>query len=163
MIIIIEGLDGVGKTTFSKKFSQKYNFKYIKESYTNSCEEKEKRVKLMLERLMDENNYIYDRTTLIDDFVYGFLNESKSSLSNYFDIIVSILSHCKIYNLTIDEKIRKERFEQRGDDYIKNDMIEKIKQQYENFYSKLEKVKNFELTLDSEKDIERMMEEIKND
>ena len=44
MIVIIEGLDGVGKTTLSKRFAEKYDFEYIKESYTDDCKEKEKRI-----------------------------------------------------------------------------------------------------------------------
>lgn len=165
MVIIIEGVDGVGKTTLSKKFSEKYNFEYIKESYTDDCKEKEKRIQLILERVMSNKNYIYDRTTLIDDFVYSFLNIKQSSLSKYLKIIDAILSKCKIFHLTIDENIRKERFEKRGDQYITNDMIEKIQDEYYKFYYSLEnsKVISFPLSDNLEIDIEKMMEVIKND
>ena len=163
MIVIIEGLDGVGKTTLSEQIADKYNFKYIKESYTNNCEVKECRMIDMLTRLTESKNYIYDRTTLIDDFVYSFLNETRSSLLNYFEIIIKILSKCKIIHLELNENIRKERFNKRGDQYVTNNDIKKIDKEYKNFYQNLNNVQYVSLTGNLEKDIEKVMEVIDYD
>lgn len=160
MIVIIEGLDCCGKTTICDEIANKYNFKYIKESYTNNCEEKECRMINMLTRLTENKNYIYDRTTLIDDFVYSFLNETRSSLLDYFEIIIKILSKCKIIHLELDEQIRKQRFNKRGDQYITDDDIKKIVKQYKQFYQNLNNVQYIKLSGDLNKDVEQIMEVI---
>ncbi|MBR6907717.1 AAA family ATPase [bacterium] len=163
MIVIIEGLDCCGKTTLSKRFAEKYNFEYIKESYTDDNNEKVNRIKLLSERLSDSKNYIYDRTTLIDDFVYDFLNKEKSVLHEYLTTILSLLSKCKIVHLTLDEEIREQRLNERGDKYITNDMIKQINENYFNFYTNISNVRSYELTGDIEQDVDQIMEVIKND
>ena len=163
MIVIVEGLDGCGKTTLCKRFAEKYDFEYIKESYTDDCKEKEGRMIKMLERLTDGKNYIYDRTTLIDDFVYGFLNKQPSTLTKYKNIVLSILSQCHIFHLVLDEETRRQRFEQRGDAYITNEMIAHIAAYYGVFYADLPNVHFFELQPDNEQNVKKIMEEINND
>lgn len=159
MIVVIEGLDGVGKTTFAERFAEQYKFIYVKESYTDNNKEKEERMLSMFKRLISRENYIYDRTTLIDDFVYNFLNEKESTLTDYFDIIQVLLSRCKIVHLTVDEEIRKQRLEQRGDEYITNEMIEKIKEGYRFLYNKLLKSPYlYHLTNNIDLDIKNVME-----
>lgn len=164
MIVIIEGLDCCGKSTLSKRFAEKYNFEYVKESYTNDNEEKLNRIKRMFDRLIDSNkNYIYDRTTLIDDFVYDFLNKQKSVLSEHLNLILSLLSECKIVHLVLDEQIREQRFNERGDEYVSNDMIDQIRENYFEFYTNIKNVKICELTNNIEQDVDKIMEVIKND
>lgn len=158
MIVIIEGLDGVGKTTIAKRFAEKYDFEYVKESYTDNCKEKEQRIVRMLDRLLKERDYIYDRTTLIDDFVYSFLNKQRSTLEEYFETIASILQKCKICHLQVqDENILKERLEKRGDQFVGIDDLKQIGFNYREFYccAGLE-VCNVHLTGDIEKDVERI-------
>lgn len=137
MIIIIEGLDGVGKTTLTKKLSKKYNLNYIKGTFSDNFDEKKERIISLFGQLFSNENYIYDRSTLIDDFVYSFLNDKESDLEQYFDIIKSILNHCKIFHLILDESKREERFINRGDEYVTNDMISKISENYAKFYKRL--------------------------
>lgn len=163
MIVIIEGVDGVGKTTLCQQIVEKYNYEYIKESYTDDCKEKEHRITLMLQRLFLKKNYIYDRTTLIDDFVYSFLNQTESTLSEYFDIITNLLDRCQIIHLYLDEKIRSKRLNERGDQYITNDQIEQIAENYERFYNYLDNVQYVELSGNLEKDVEKVMEVINNE
>ncbi len=161
MIVIIEGLDGVGKTTIAEAFAKKYNYLYVKESYTDDCIEKEKRVQDMLVRLMSKVNFIYDRTTLIDDFVYSFLNKTESTLSQYFDVIKAILSRCKVIHLVIDDETQKQRLEKRGDEYITLDMLKQISKQYYNFYNKLNNFVYFlNLSGDLDQDVQQLMEVI---
>ena len=164
MILIVEGLDGCGKTTICEEIAERYGFKYIKESYTDNCEEKENRMINMLTRLTEgPKNYIYDRTTLIDDFVYGFLNERPSTLTKYFDTIITLLSKCKIVHLEIDENIRKERLEKRGDDYITNEDTTKIQTGYDAFYYHLNNVEHVRLSGNLKEDIKNIMEVIDYD
>ena len=163
MIIIIEGLDGVGKTTIAKQISKNYNYEYIHESYTDDVKEKKERIIMLLLRLMENKNFIYDRTTLIDDFVYNFLNKTESDLGEYKKIILQILEKCKIFHLQLDEQIRKQRFDNRGDEYITNDDISQIAHQYELFYQQLSNVQYIQLTEDNEQNIEKIMRRLKND
>lgn len=162
MIVIIEGLDGVGKTTICQQICEQYNYQYIKESYTNDYQEKEQRVARMLLRLIDGRDFIYDRTTLIDDFVYEFLNVTESPLTKYYNIITAILSECKIIHLQLDEQTRKQHFEQRGDQYITDKDIEQVRKNYLNFYdhSNLTNVQYVTLTGDLKKDVSNVMEVI---
>lgn len=158
MILIIEGLDGVGKTTLSKIFAEKYNFEYIHESYIDDPVAKESRYYNFLKRLNSDKNYIYDRITIIDDFVYEFLNIEKSSLHLFEKGIIKALNEVCVIHLELDEEVRKSRFEKRGDEYVTNDMMSLIKTNYEKFYKKISKsVSYLKLTGDKEQDIEQMM------
>lgn len=164
MVIIVEGLDGVGKTTICKEICQQIpSLIYIKESYTSDNVEKEKRIRMMLERIMAKEQYLYDRTTLIDDFVYNFLNETESSLLKYLDIILTLLSYCTIFHLCLDEETRRKRFENRGDQYISNDMIGQVSDAYSKFYEKLDNVEQFQLSGVLGKDVKKLVRRIKDD
>lgn len=164
MVVIVEGLDGIGKTTICKELcDQEPMFTYVKESYTPDNKEKENRIQLMLQRILDSKSYLYDRTTLIDDFVYNFLNETESSLSKYTDIIVSLLSHCRIFHLRLDEQIRRQRFEQRGDQYITNDMMDNVAAAYSKFYQQLENVEFVDLSGVLSKDVKKLVRRINDD
>lgn len=160
MIVIVEGLDCIGKTTICQKISKQYNYHYIKESYTDDNSIKQNRIINMLIKLFDNQNYIYDRTTLIDDFVYDFLNKKPSDLYKYKQIIISILNKCKIIHLQLDQQIQKQRLQQRGDQYIKDNDIKIIQKQYQQFYNKLDNIKYVKLTTNLDEDIQKIMEVI---
>lgn len=134
MIVIIEGLDGVGKTTISKELCKRYNYIYIKESFTNDTNEKYQRIVNMLKKLGDDKIYIYDRSTIIDNKIYSFLNDKNDDFEISQDVENMILDNCKIIHLILEENKRKERFLSRGDKYITNDLISKISQNYIDFY-----------------------------
>lgn len=165
MIIIVEGVDGVGKTTIAKELSEQLRLFYIKESYIDNEYAKKTRVVDVLENILLDNNVIYDRTTLIDDIVYNFLNNKESDLSKYIDVIDTLLSHCILVHLELDEDIRKERFDKRGDEYITNDMIEKISENYNKLYDMFEKAHIYKIRLSGylHVDIHKIIETIKND
>lgn len=164
MIVILEGSDGTGKSTIAKQIEKGFRFEYIHEGYTDDTEEKEARILRMLAILMTKDvKVIYDRTTLIDDFVYNFLNKKESTLTKYKSIILEILKKCKIIHLQLPEQIRRERFDERGDQYITNDQIEEINKQYQLFYKDLPNVYYVDVDNDNEKNIEKIMEVIEND
>ena len=160
MIVIIEGLDCCGKSTISKKIAEQLNYEYIHESYTDDIKEKESRIVKLLERLISGENYIYDRSTLIDDFVYDFLNETPSTLVYHLEYIRFLLSKCLIFHLEIDERIRLERFKNRGDEYINNDDIKRIRKNYNQIYSILNNVNHIVLSGDLDKDNDLLAKEI---
>ena len=141
--------------------TNKNEYYTIKESYTNDNTEKEKRIQLMFERIFSKDKYLYDRTTLIDDFVYNFLNESESSLKDYFEIIIVLLSKCQIFHLCLDEKVRRERFEERGDQYITNDMMKDVAEAYQKFYANLNNVEMINLSGVLSKDVKKLVRRIK--
>lgn len=157
MVVIFEGLDGVGKTYLSTLFSKFYDFEYIKESYTDDDKEKYNRFLKLEYRILLESNVIYDRSTCIDDFVYSFLNNKESCLENYKEEVKTTLEHCIIFHLLVDEDIRKQRFEERGDEYITNDNIKTLEDNYMKFYSHLyNEVHLFPLSGDEINDIKKI-------
>lgn len=139
MIAIIEGLDGTGKTTICKQICElDENIEYIHGSYTDSNQEKIERLKTMFNQLFDTKLYLYDRCTIIDDFVYNFLDSQRSPLLHYKDIIKAILKKCIKIHLIINENERHKRFIKRGDDMIDNKMIKIISENYVKFYKDFE-------------------------
>lgn len=158
MIVIIEGLDGVGKTTICKEICKIKKYVYIKESFTDNIEEKKKRLIKMIERIIDDNIYIYDRASIIDDFIYDFLNDYESYYYSYRDIVNSILNHCKIIHLVLNEEERTKRFIRRGDKYINNEHIDIISSNYRQYYKNQNSIIYlFPLTNDLEKDINKII------
>lgn len=162
MIIIIEGLDGVGKTTLSKELTKKMKCEYIHESYTDDIKEKENRIVRFSANLLEKNKlYLYDRTTLIDDFVYSFLNQTESSLINHTKIISFLLNQAIIFHLELNEQIRSERFKKRGDEFVDNSKMKRIAKEYKNFYKEFGLQPNYIiLSGDLERDTNLLIEEI---
>lgn len=163
MIVIIEGLDGVGKTTIANKLADKLHWLYVHEGFTDDKNLKMHRVKLLFSRLMNNVDCIYDRTSLIDDFVYEFLNKSETPFKKHEALIKLLLTDCTIFHLEIDEQIRQKRFNKRGDEYITNDMIQAIDKQYKKFYKNIKNVKYIKLSGDLNKDVNKLLEEIENE
>lgn len=162
MIVIVEGLDGVGKTTICKLFSEQTGFRYVHESYTDNSDVKEERYYTFLKRLNSDQNYIYDRITIIDDFVYSFLNKTRSTLTVYERGIVKALQQAKIFHFELDEQTRIQRFIERGDEFVTNDMMDQIAENYEQFYKKIPgKVIYFTLSEDNEQNVKQMRRRLK--
>lgn len=140
MVIILEGLDGVGKSTISRMLSDKIGFPIIAERYPgNDMSIKNERFELLKNNVKSKKNVIYDRCTCIDDFVYSFLNNNKKSdMIDYVSQIEAVLSECIIIHLSpsnYDKYIV--RFKKRGDEYVSIDDLNIISNSYTDFYSKL--------------------------
>ena len=113
MIIIVEGIDRVGKTTLCNKLSEEFGItihKYkgiIKYNDMNNSEETDKTLGLI--QLIKETNsdIIFDRT-YFSDFVYGVLerNYDIDKAKHNFDMIDVVLSEMEdvflIYVLPTD-------------------------------------------------------------
>lgn len=164
MVIIIEGLDGVGKTTTARGFVDKLKelycdrkFYYVHESHSDDNEFKLIRKKTLRRLINSEDMFVYDRITCIDDFVYGFLNKVPSCLKYHKDEILDMLKECVIIHLTLDKEEHQKRFFDRGDEFINWSDMEKIENNYKEFYKDLNNVNYFELTLDNEKNIDELI------
>lgn len=143
MIYIIEGVDGVGKTSVvdSLKTLLPKRFKFVKESATDSAFEKWDRVKRVEDFLKRGCDVVYDRSSLIDEFVYEPIIAHKEpvfSSSEAVARIETILSLCTVIYLHCDKDVIIERTKERGDDYIDlNKDLDVIAAQYENVFSEL--------------------------
>lgn len=56
MIIAIEGMDGVGKTTIAKNIESKFNFKYVKEPLKELFEIDDKHIEKISNKIFKNNN-----------------------------------------------------------------------------------------------------------
>lgn len=138
MIIILEGLDATGKTTWAKKFCENHGYEYKVGLKTDIESEKIRQIDELEEEIRLKKDIVYDRSTLIDNFTYDFLNPTWRCLIPYKERIRKVLEKCIIIHFYIDESERKKRMDIRGDEFITDDKIEYIRRNYENTYRFLE-------------------------
>lgn len=103
MIIAIEGMDGVGKTTIAKNIESKFNFKYVKEPLKELFEIDDKHIEKISKKIFNEqdskliawylalgdiyaiekyknNNIVMDRHTLLNYYWNG--NKTSEEIFN---------------------------------------------------------------------------------
>lgn len=129
-IIILEGSDCVGKTTFAQMLHEKTGYEIAKGS---SFEISELGAKGMYEHMMDllrKDNLIIDRF-FYSNLVYGKLFDYPMMLPGHYDDLVDKMdeSALLIYLHTSTGKIQY-RMSKRGDDMIKTENIEDIINRY---------------------------------
>lgn len=149
MIVIIEGPDGVGKTTLCERLSHVLNSDWLgvkvfyhKESTPgNSVTERLKRLQLFEERLLSKDLHVYDRATIVDDFVYEPVFNNIVSLftcSNFLMFwIKEMLQKVLIIHLYAPLEVLQERLNSRGDKYVTSDDLIRIVQLYTMGYEQL--------------------------
>lgn len=135
MVIILEGLDGIGKSTLCTDIKEKLSIDVIHEGYPGETPGiRLWRMKRLIENIKKDDIVIYDRCTCIDDFVYGHLNDKESELEPLKDVVKNILSKTNIIYLSLeDEKEHKRRFEARGDNFIKWEDLKMLELRYYDF------------------------------
>jgi len=129
-IIILEGCDCVGKSTFAEKLSERTGFEIVKGS---SFEISELGANGMFEHMMallDRKNIIIDRF-FYSNIVYGFMyNYPVMNIDQYLELCDKMNKKALVVYLTAPTPVLQERMEKRGDDMIKVDEIGFIKESY---------------------------------
>jgi thymidylate kinase len=113
MKIIVEGADGVGKTTIVNYLAEKFNLtkRHITSQDLNTF--------LFYYNLLEDNdNVIFDRH-FIGEMIYPYLFNRKGNLTNeQFDILLNkaLTEDTYIFIITADNDIIKQRLLERGDE-----------------------------------------------
>lgn len=141
MVLILSGCDCTGKSSVAQLLLKNFSgaqVHLIKESNTQSSEEKWKRVLSLASRIPSNAWYIYDRATILDDFVYEkLLNHQESMFEPYIKQIAALLQQCNIVYLDAPTGIISQRLVARGDEYITGDQVAAIKKKYEEIFNTL--------------------------
>ena len=139
MIYIFEGVDCTGKSTCFNSLKERYekDIIFIKESYTPSVQERKDRVHKMNDLLRQNKTVIYDRATLIDDFVYsGVTSNEEPIFKDQMNLIKEIVQKCVVIHFDCDNEVLLERFKERGDEYVQGfETIQKLKKKYKEIYN----------------------------
>lgn len=129
-IIVLEGCDCVGKTTFANKLAERTGFEIVKGS---SFEISELGADGMFEHMMgllDRKNIIIDRF-FYSNLVYGLLYQyPMMTAKQYAELTKKLNKTALVVYLHTDRLTIEERMKNRGDDMIKIDEIPAILKQY---------------------------------
>jgi len=126
--LIIEGTDCSGKTSTIGELHKATNFKY-------SC----------IDRFSGTS------------FAYGLLKERNLDISNYIKQDIELFDKCVLIYLEASEETIKQRFRERGEDFIKEEEINDLKEAYEKY---LEQTPLYIIRVNTEKDIKNVVNEI---
>ncbi|AKQ08398.1 thymidylate kinase [Bacillus phage PBC2] len=130
MIIILEGCDCVGKTTFANKLSERTGYEIVKGS---SFEISELGADGMFEHMMellDRNDIIIDRFYQ-SNYIYGSkYNYPMMSYEQYSALIEKMNKRALVVYLYAPVEVLEERMKNRGDEHIKTDDIKDIMETY---------------------------------
>lgn len=158
MLIILEGIDGSGKTTLSKKLSEKYKLPVIKFSYPKNDEEKNNMF-LQYLKILYNNNFklILDRSW-ISEIVYGNIMRDSCVLSDFqvefLNYLVN-LHNGRLYYCDIGAEKSYNNAIKRGEDYITNYHIHlNIYKKYLEVIPKITIKDKIEYNYEKEKDYE---------
>lgn len=129
MKYIVIGPDGSGKTTYCKKFSEKYSFKYIKCSNLE-----DNKIERSLELLSTGEDIIFDRFYYPDEPIYQALKRGSNEIDmSGWEEVVNEIKRLNITLLYLDQPldVLKSRLGSRGDDFVSVSELGKIKELYE--------------------------------
>lgn len=139
VVTIIVGPDGVGKTTCVNIIKHMLkvlgrNCLFVKESYTDSYDEKVSRLNRLQDAIISGCDVIYDRATVVDDLVYSnVITDGSETLSvarcNH------LASNCNVVYLTGDINMISSRLGERGDEYISVESLSDIVDSYGETFS----------------------------
>ena len=139
MVYIIVGCDCTGKSTafnLLKTMHESKNMVFIKESRTTDESAKFYRVRRVANFAKSKINVVYDRATIIDDFVYNeIIDGRKSALPK--DEVRDILQDCKVIYFECADEELEARLNFRGDEFITLDKLRAIKARYEEVFEEL--------------------------
>jgi thymidylate kinase len=126
MIIVLEGSDCVGKTTFANTLAEKTGYEVVKGSSFEISELGADGMFNHMMDLLDRDNIIIDRF-FYSNLVYGRLFNYPMMTLEQYDMLVDKLDRkALLLYLHAPEGIITHRMSKRGDDMIKADNIEDI-------------------------------------
>lgn len=132
MIIVLEGCDAVGKTTFANMLAEKTGYEIVKGSSFEISELGAFGMYEHMWELLDRDNIIIDRF-LYSNLVYGSLyNYPMMQPVQYFSLVQKLNRTSLVVYLHAHQHIIAERMTNRGDDMIKVEDIGKILDRYNN-------------------------------
>lgn len=130
MILILEGSDCTGKTTYAKMLSEKLGFEILKGSYFEISELGACGMYKHMMDLLDNDNIIIDRF-MHSNLVYGELFKYPMMTdSQYDDLIDKLDEYAILVYLHAPKGTIEYRIENRGDDMIKSENANMILEKY---------------------------------
>jgi thymidylate kinase len=132
MIIIMEGCDCTGKTTFAEMLAEKTGFEVVKGSSFEIAELGQFGMYEHMWNLLDRDNIIIDRF-LYSNLVYGSIyNYPMMQPIQYMSLVEKLNRRALVVYLQASPIVISERMAIRGDDMIKADDIHTILASYNN-------------------------------
>lgn len=136
MLYILAGPDGAGKSTAFEGLKLLLpNAVFVKESHTSSITERFDRVCKAEKLLKSGQTVIYDRATILDDFIYQPITDGEES-QLYRSNALTVLNQATIVYFDCETSLLTKRLAARGDEYIKETDLPRIKNAYESFFKK---------------------------
>ncbi|AYP68364.1 thymidylate kinase [Bacillus phage vB_BcoS-136] len=129
-IIILEGCDCVGKTTFAEMLAEKTGFEIVKGSSFEISELGADGMFEHMTNLLDKENIIIDRF-FYSNLVYGKLfNYPMMSPNQYDELVEKLDSKALLLYLHAPTGTIKHRMMSRGDDMVKTENVDSIIDEY---------------------------------
>lgn len=137
MIYILEGADGAGKSSVFQWLKEHLeDAVFIKESYTPSLEERKQRVNKFERLLQSGKTVVYDRATILDDYIYEpIMANAESQLDG--SVTWPLLKQATVIYFDCPVKVLAERLARRGDDYVEEYHLQSIVDAYEEVFASL--------------------------
>ena len=130
MIVILEGCDCVGKTTFAQMLAEKTGYEIVKGSSFEIAELGQFGMYEHMFELLDRDNIIIDRF-LYSNLVYGSIYDYPMMLPiQYLSLVQKLNKVGMVVYLHAHESVIRGRMESRGDDMIKTYDISRILDTY---------------------------------
>jgi len=130
-IILLEGCDGVGKTTFANELSKKTGYEVLRGSSFEISELGAEGMFNHMMELLDKENVIIDRF-MWSNIVYGNLFDYPLMTANQYDALIDKLDSKDSLLVYLYAPIGtiNYRIDNRGDDKIKKENINEIVEYY---------------------------------
>lgn len=131
MIIMIEGCDGCYKTTVAELLKEKLGFPIVKGSSFELAQCSNAELFDHFKQLSKSENIIMDRS-MYSNLVYASLYKDYAIITPKQQEELEELYKPKslLLYLHADKEVIKKRLNSRGDDYVSNDMVDKIVDRY---------------------------------
>lgn len=135
MIVIFAGCDCTGKSTYASMMDK--SIWQLRKGSANS--DPGAAITILKSDMIEYDNVLYDRIPLIDDIVYSQVFSKKDSvLVSHKDQIHNLLSQCCVIYFICENQVILDRLRKRGDEYITDDQIPEIKNEYRKTFELLD-------------------------